>query len=129
MIPGAPAADAPVRVGSDDDWFLFRIGGEFDGVYFSDNGRLPAATASALRSLAQGAIPVRTLVVVPSGAKADKLPGIAVVEDAQGMLAQRFDGRDGTYYLLRPDQHVSARWREFNPDWARAAVARATCNA
>jgi 3-(3-hydroxy-phenyl)propionate hydroxylase len=129
MLPGAPAADAPVRVGTDDDWFLSRIGGEFDGVYFSDNGRLPAATASSLQSLAQGAIPVRTLVVVPSGARTDKLPGIAVVEDAQGMLTQRFDGRDGTYYLLRPDQHVCARWREFNPDWARAAVVRATCNA
>ena len=72
---------------------------------------------------------MRTLVVMPSGLKADKLPGIAVVEDAQGMLAQRFDGRDGTYYLMRPDHHVCARWREFNPAWTRAAVARATCNA
>ena len=48
MVPGAPAADAPVRVGNNADWFLSRIGGEFGGVYFSDNGRLPAAIASAL---------------------------------------------------------------------------------
>jgi 3-(3-hydroxy-phenyl)propionate hydroxylase len=31
-------------------------------------------------------------------------------------------------YLLRPDQHVCARWREFDLPSVRAAIARATCN-
>jgi 3-(3-hydroxy-phenyl)propionate hydroxylase len=44
-------------------------------------------------------------------------------------VARRYDARHGTAYLLRPDQHVAARWREFDPGRVRAAIARATCNA
>jgi 3-(3-hydroxy-phenyl)propionate hydroxylase len=128
MVPGAPAADAPVRVEGRDGWFLGQTGMSFVAVLFSDNGDLAPDAASALGALARAEIPVRSVVVVPKGVTA-KLPGVSVVEDAQGMLAQRFDARDGTCYLLRPDQHVCARWRRFDPGWVKAAVARATCNA
>jgi 3-(3-hydroxy-phenyl)propionate hydroxylase len=52
-----------------------------------------------------------------------------VLHDVKGLAARRFDARDGTAYLLRPDQHVCARWRQCDIDRVRAAVARATCNA
>ncbi len=48
--------------------------------------------------------------------------------DAEGLLAQRYDARPGTCYLLRPDQHVAARWRRHDPDLVQAALARATGN-
>ena len=51
-----------------------------------------------------------------------------VVEDSEGLLATRFDARPGTFYLLRPDQHVCARWRGFDATHVRSAVARATGN-
>ena len=31
--------------------------------------------------------------------------------DAQGLVRQRYDAAPGTVVLLRPDQHVCARWR------------------
>jgi 3-(3-hydroxy-phenyl)propionate hydroxylase len=101
----------------------------FVAILFSDSANLAPDAVSGLGALAHAAIPVRPIVVVPKGVNASKLPGISVVEDAQGMLAQRFDARDGTCYLLRPDQHVCARWRRFNPERVGAAVARATRNA
>ena len=45
-----------------------------------------------------------------------------------GLVASRYDARDGTAILLRPDQHVAARWRLLDAMLVRAAVARATCN-
>jgi 3-(3-hydroxy-phenyl)propionate hydroxylase len=52
-----------------------------------------------------------------------------MLDDVHGVAARRYDAHPGTLYLLRPDQHVCARWREFDPKAVRAAIARATCNA
>ncbi len=41
--------------------------------------------------------------------------------DPNGIFAQRFDTTPGATYLVRPDQHLCARWRAFDA----AAVARA----
>ncbi|MGE5669751.1 MAG: FAD-dependent monooxygenase, partial [Betaproteobacteria bacterium] len=128
MVPGAPAADAPVRIEGRDDWFLSQVGGAFAVVLFSDDGVPASGTASTLRSLASAPIPVEAMVVTPPGARTGGLAGVTHVEDAQRMLAQRYDARDGSCYLLRPDQHVCARWRRFDPVAVAAAVARATCN-
>jgi 3-(3-hydroxy-phenyl)propionate hydroxylase len=74
---------------------------------------------------------VRTLVVArrvrpsPAGADGD----IDVVIDIKGLAAQRCDAQPGTAYLLRPDQHVAARWRRFDAQAVRRAVARATAQA
>ena len=48
------------------------------------------------------------------------------VEDSEGLLAQRYDAAPGTVYLIRPDQHVAARWRGFDVAKIRAALRRAT---
>jgi 3-(3-hydroxy-phenyl)propionate hydroxylase len=69
---------------------------------------------------------VDTLIVSPL---ALSVPGWTVVVDAQGWMAKRYDAQTGTAYLLRPDQHVLARWRQFNPAAVQAAVARAICKA
>ena len=45
--------------------------------------------------------------------------------DADGVLAARCDARPGTVYLLRPDQHVCARWRSLDPQAVAGSMARA----
>ena len=51
------------------------------------------------------------------------------VQDAQGLLGQRLDARPGTVYLVRPDQHVCARWRAPTESSVRAGLATATATA
>jgi len=127
MVPGAPASDAPISVNSKSDWLLNQVGGEFSGLYFTDTGEFPDGHSTALYDLEAGDIPVRTIVVVPVGTKGPD--GMRVVEDVSGLARERFDATPGTFYLLRPDQHVCARWRAFDANAVRSALLRATANA
>jgi len=128
MIPGAPCVDAPVRVDDRDAWLLPQThGSAFTGIYFCGLGHGPEVCAQSLAALSNGRLPVHALVVVPRGMMCT-VPGVTVVEDVEGMVAHRFDARPGTFYLLRPDQHVCARWRAFDAASVTAAVKRATCN-
>ena len=52
----------------------------------------------------------------------DELPAeICLIGEGDGMVHERYDGRPGTVYLMRPDQHVAARFR--TPDAAAIAAA------
>ncbi|EJO53548.1 hypothetical protein BURMUCF1_0508 [Burkholderia multivorans ATCC BAA-247] len=55
------------------------------------------------------------------------MAGVDVVEDVDGLAAQRYDARPGTFYLLRPDQHVCARMRALDRQAIADALARAIC--
>ena len=128
MVPGAAAADAPVAKNGEPDWFLAQTGNGFTGILFSAGSVLPRETVDALTALAGAAVPVATVLVIPRGAKTEQTNGFKMIEDWDNLLHQRFDAAPGTVYLLRPDQHVCARWRTLDPSAVLAAVARATCN-
>ena len=99
------------------------------GTALADYTAADGATAAALNRMKYGAIQVNPVVVVPRGGSTRLPHGLEAIEDSEGWLAQRFDACPGTVYLLRPDQHVCARWRRFDSNHIDAAVARATCNA
>jgi 3-(3-hydroxy-phenyl)propionate hydroxylase len=127
MIPGAPMDDAPVDADGRAGWLLEAAGGRFQAMVFTaDPARLDAGTVAALKALADGPLPVDALIVADVPGSVD---GVKVVVDRNGVASRRYDGREGTTYVLRPDQHVCARMRRFDADAVRRAVARATGNA
>jgi len=99
MKPGSHCADAPVhnRAGQ-PDWLLKHLGQGFVLLSF---GPVPAVEGLSVLEIGRDLI------------------------DSEGVLAQRYDGRPGTVYLLRPDQHVAARWRGFDAAKVQAALRRA----
>ena len=117
MRPGAPAADAPLALDGAPAWLLRQTGNGFTGICFAGSAREAEAAACATGLL-------RTLVVVPQGQG-----GPGVFEDSEGLFAARYDAQPGSYYLLRPDQHLCARWRAFDAQAVRAALARASGSA
>ncbi|WP_142846449.1 FAD-dependent oxidoreductase [Telmatospirillum sp. J64-1] len=124
MLPGAPMADAPIAVEGEEGWLLDHVGNRFMALVYAPSYDIPAGQVIAL---GEGAIPVTTVAVMPKGAAAPA--GMTVFEDIKGRFAERYDAQPGTVYLIRPDQHVTARWRRFDATAIRDAVARATCNA
>ena len=128
MVPGAPMDDAPVhrveQAAGQDAWLLDQVGNHFSCLLFAD--AVPSAEVLAqLQALQSGPLPVVPLIVAP---RAIEVPGLKVVVDAQGWVTKRYDGQVGTTYLLRPDQHVVARWRSFDSGKLQQALARATCH-
>jgi 3-(3-hydroxy-phenyl)propionate hydroxylase len=106
MAPGAAAADAPiVRADGSTGWLLREA---------------CQAPGFAALLFGQGAAAERSLQAL----KASDLP--LHILPVEGELADtRYDARPGTVYLLRPDQHVCARWREPSTADIRAAFDRA----
>jgi 3-(3-hydroxy-phenyl)propionate hydroxylase len=105
MAPGTNCDDAPVSKNGRSGWFLNGVG---DGFVVLTFGGGPEA-----REISFGKIRARVAVV-----------GSDLIDD-KGVLAGRYDGQPGTTYLIRPDQHVAARWRDFDPGKIEKALARA----
>lgn len=96
--PGAPAADAPLG----DGWLLDALGGEFTLLQIA--GPKPASGVSALGTRTIAGIAIRCV-------------GVSGPE-----IARRYGATEQpATYLIRPDQHVAARWRHVS----EAAVAEA----
>lgn len=105
MQPGAPLTDAPVTTASGEpQWLLRALASEFTLIVFGES-----------RDWMTGLPNVTVLRI-----------GIDLL-DQQGLVAQRLDATPGTAYLVRPDQHVCARWRHPSEASVRAALARAIC--
>jgi 3-(3-hydroxy-phenyl)propionate hydroxylase len=126
MRPGAPAADAPVGLADGtQSWFLRQVGERFTTVIFTDTPLSAEALSEALSVASSRALSAMcVLQILPQGAPLP--PNVNAVTDVTGLLAARFDARPGTTYLLRPDQHVAARWRSFDTQAVGAAWLRAT---
>lgn len=86
LRPGAPLPDAPMlnRDGR-PSWLLESLGGE------------------------------ETIIHVPNGSTRPTGQRVLVIGedliDAEGLFTKRFDATPGSSYLVRPDQHLAARWR------------------
>jgi 3-(3-hydroxy-phenyl)propionate hydroxylase len=102
-LPDAPIADAKGR----DGWLLEHLGGGRPVVLVWDDGRGGEAARAA--AAANGG----TTITV----------GYDLI-DRQGLLGKRLDARPGTVCVVRPDQHLAARFRHGDADKISRAVAR-----
>jgi len=110
--------DAPLRLGGEQAWVLEQLGERFVGLYFSDSA---TPIPDAAREFEVGGIPVDTVTIAAPGHDDGELL------DENGNAHSHYDARPGTYYLIRPDQHVAGRWRQFDASRVADALARATC--
>ena len=120
MAPGAPCADAPVtRADGRPGWLLEHLGGVFTILRFGPECEAPAD----LRGLGNLRPELRLTQV--NGQAAASTAG-EILGDPEGLARARYGGAPGVTYLIRPDQHVAARFSRYDPDAVRRALARAT---
>lgn len=121
LVPGASAADAPVLMPNGRKTWLLRELGPFFTL-------LTAAGDSMDRRLAEeicriSPVPVKVLTVSRENAA-----GVDLV-DRDGLVEQRYGLQAGGAVLLRPDQHVCARWEKAESRAVRQAIDRALAHA
>jgi 3-(3-hydroxy-phenyl)propionate hydroxylase len=133
MVPGASCCDAPVRVAGQPGWLLEHVGQRFTGVLFCGADGIDAATREALQALQRGPVPLTLVLVSIEDAEAnrvaleDVLSNVKLLQDSEGLVRARYDATPGTFYLIRPDQHVCARWRTPDAGKVEHALKRALC--
>ncbi len=121
--PGMVAADAPVS-GSRGEWLVDCLGGRFVLLVFGVE--LAAADLQRLRDAREcDVIAVRADATTGVGTDEGTDVGAHTLADVEGHAAARYDARPGTCYLVRPDQHVCARWRVFDAQAVIDAIDRA----
>jgi len=99
--PGAPCPDAPLGKG----YLLDKLGGGFT---------LLTIDAEAPEEIEEGGITATRLA-------------LSAMDDTTGALAERYLGTEkSAVYLIRPDQHVAARFPDYDEAQIRFALRRAT---
>ena len=100
--PGSPAPDAPVS-GNSNEWLLGKLGNSF---------QILAIDVETPPSVCVG------------GICADR---VTLSTEDNPALRERYLGEaEGAVYLMRPDQHVAARWDHWNDEAVRRAIETAT---
>ncbi len=96
---GMPAPEALLRTAQGPRHLTSLFGAGFVALHFSSRHEVPAA----LRESA-----VQTIRIAAKGTVA---PAAAAVDEL-GQAWDRYDAREDTLYLIRPDGYVVARWRD-----------------
>lgn len=123
LFKAGPAHGAPplnVRF-APDSYLLDHLGGGFDLLYFTSGKAIPAELQAVVAGVRARGVAVR-LVAVSSHAASAIDGADLVLDDSEGRCRARYGVMaDGAAYLLRPDQHVCARWMALDANRLQAA--------
>ena len=124
LFTAGPARGAPprnVRLGA-DDFLLDHLGGGFELLLFNPAGAVPAPLLAEVDAVRARGVAVRITAIGTAAVQgADQC-----FADADGHVRARYGvPGSGGAYLLRPDQHVCARWLTLDATRLRAAFVQA----
>jgi 3-(3-hydroxy-phenyl)propionate hydroxylase len=108
MVPGSVALDAPVQLADGSaSWLLRQLADGFTLLVYGADLNFFAPCH---------------VVRIQAKNDATNSGQSKVLIDTDGLIAKRYDMQPGTAYLLRPDQHVCARWRQVTPEKLQSAL-------
>ncbi len=124
--PGCTAPDAPIRLHGRPGWLLHLLGDDFtlllDGAVAPEQA---GPLAAALAPLLERHPDLRLVLLAPTRPALEALPRTTLVDDCEALVRNRYHLEAGSAYLLRPDQHVAARWRQVDTGRLENALHRA----
>jgi 3-(3-hydroxy-phenyl)propionate hydroxylase len=135
QFQAGPAHGAPplnVRL-TPEQFLLDHLGGGFDLLWFGAADALPVDVRGTVTQWRAKGLPLKVTCITQGAANAGLQPSQAdapwlqTVCDAQGRVYSRYGvTAPGAAYLLRPDQHICARWLHLDAQRLDAALVQAT---
>jgi len=107
--PGAPVRNVRLHADGGGAWLLDAFGPCFQVLVFGDDAQAWSAARDDVAAARAQGVAVRLLAVRRDGATVAGAD--AVLQDPRGRAHALWDATDGAVYVLRPDQHVLARWK------------------
>lgn len=107
--PGTVIVDR--RLG-DNDYLLDHLGPGFTGIYFCEQDQPDEQASETFDRLAAIDRRFKPLIVSPHGLPRTR---IEVITDRTGEVFSAYGASEGTFYLIRPDLYVAARWASLAP--------------
>ncbi|MDR3452323.1 MAG: FAD-dependent monooxygenase [Rhodoferax sp.] len=122
LFRSGPAHGAPpqnIRL-APNDFLLDHLGGGFDLLYFTDAAAIPEPMQQVLAVTRAKGVPLKVIAV---GAAQPVAGADLTLADADGHFRKRYGVQaSGAAYLLRPDQHICARWLTLDATRLQAAL-------
>lgn len=122
LFRSGPAHGAPpqnIRL-APNDFLLDHLGGGFDLLYFTEAAALPEALQQVVSAAHARGVPLKVIAV---GATQPVAGADLTLADVDGHFRHRYGVQaSGAAYLLRPDQHVCARWLTLDATRLQAAL-------
>ena len=120
QFSGGPGVGAPIichRIG-DNDSLLDHIGLGFSGLLFTKSGDIDTQMTRLSEELGVGDEKFTLIIIsrVPLS-----FPNATVLHDATGKIFASYAAVNNSFYLVRPDRHITARWKDINNDEVKQA--------
>jgi len=114
-----------LKLGEDD--FLFdRLGDSFNLIVFGRDQALSVDVQESLKVAGSFEFPVRRILIADRQSAGLQDLADVVIEDHYARMASQYGAVAGSAYLVRPDQHVCARWQGVNATKLEKALTAAT---
>jgi len=124
--PGAVLPECPLTISEHEKpkegHLTDLIAPRFTALYFSDDGTIPAELVAVESKLNQSNVP---FTIIPLARRPASSGRRLLAWDHTGRLFPLYGAQNGSLYLVRPDGHVLARWREAVPGEILSALTQA----
>jgi len=116
---GSPAINRKI---AENNFLLDHLGLGFTGLYFTDQEHVPNEAVNLFAKLQEIDQDFLPLVIASQPLQQHDKTRIM---DSEGNIFSGYGAHDGTFYLIRPDRHIAARWATITPGEIETALTTA----